>query len=368
MTPTALGAKLMYQEITPCPLAKRAPWLFYRPCCSPALLGSVGLADDAPMAGIGGTYSPMRGESSVRLVREFIRVDYSPKLARTTVQFEFRNEGSTHTVVVGFPEKTINTDEGSFLRFRRELDGHRLRARPTPWKARDDDYTGNQRWWISRVPFRAGQRRVVRVSYEQHPGKTETCSCYDYILGTGHAWKGAIDEIQFVMTLDLPYGATIVQAPPGTVRRDNRLSLASRNCKPDSQAVIEVWSSPFIDSIWFGADFDETDVFKEPCFHQGYLEWDLYQLANTLKATRGWDERTRTGYLRYHGKTLALTAGSKQALLIPARKPVLLPFAPYLDGDSLRVPLRAVCEALGSSVTMKRKGLGNWVASVERRY
>ncbi len=53
----------------------------------------------------------------MRLVREFIRVDFSAELARTTVQFEFRNEGPNQTVVMGFPEEVMY-GRGTFRRFR----------------------------------------------------------------------------------------------------------------------------------------------------------------------------------------------------------------------------------------------------------
>jgi len=101
-------------------------WLAYL-CAAGARCSS---ADMSSLLGIGGTYQAMSGESPVRLLREFMRIEFSPRLARTVVQFEFRNEGRPQTVVMGFPEQVMY-ERGRYQRYRAEVDGRPLAARPT---------------------------------------------------------------------------------------------------------------------------------------------------------------------------------------------------------------------------------------------
>jgi hypothetical protein len=57
--------------------------------CLCGLAAELSSANEGSLVGIGGSYHLMRGESQVRLVREFIRIEFSPRLARTVVEFEF---------------------------------------------------------------------------------------------------------------------------------------------------------------------------------------------------------------------------------------------------------------------------------------
>ncbi len=84
------------------------------------------------------------------------------------------------------------------------MDGRPLRAKPTPWAVTNEERTAYERWWVSRVPFAAGQTHVIRVSYQQKPGQVDVAYLYSYVLGSGRAWKGPIGRLQFVMYLGLP--------------------------------------------------------------------------------------------------------------------------------------------------------------------
>ncbi len=98
-------------------------------------------------------------------------------------------------------------------------------------------------------------------------------------------------------------------------------------------SILEITFRPVIGKVELGIE-------EGPQLYEDCMEWDLDQLADRIGATVAWDEGTRTAYVHRKSQTLVLPEGSKAALLLPERKPMALPFAPYSDGDRLHVPLR----------------------------
>jgi hypothetical protein len=328
-------------------------------------------ANESPVVGIGGAYHPMRGESSVRLVREFIRIEFSPRLARTVVEFEFRNEGPPQTVAMGFPEQVVY-DRGRYRRFRAEVDGRPLAARPTRW-VEESPQTLWARWWVSKVQFAHGERHIIRVRYQEPPGTDEAGYTYRYLFGTGRTWKGAIGSIDVVLVLKgFPPAATVYERIPpadwqsgsGLTWKANRLAWRFQNWEPDEDANLDLSVSPHITDIAFGKETPDPPL--EWDLRQGYLDADLGELAHWVKAGVAWNPQQRACSVQRNGKTLILTVGSNEAMLLPAKTRVRLPFAPYLarspyaKGRYLRVPVRAVCEAFDLRVHAEKDKIGNW--------
>jgi hypothetical protein len=305
----------------------------------------------------------MRGESEVRLVREFVRIRLSPRLARTTVQFEFRNEGLPRTVVMGFPEQVIY-GRGHYRRFRAKVEGRALAASPTRW-VEESPQTLWGRWWVSKVRFARAGRRIVRVRYQEHPAVDELEVLYRYLFGTGRSWKGTIGSVEVLMMLErFPAEATVWADLLGPTRKADRLAWRFENWEPDEDADLGVAVSPHITHVEF--DGEAPDPPMELALRRGRLEAYLYDLAFWMKAGLAWSPRERTALIYRKGKTLELTVGSDEALLSPERTRVRLPFAPYLagrplkEGRHLRVPVRAVCEALALRVHTEKDAMGNW--------
>lgn len=320
------------------------------------------LGDEQPLVGIGGTYRPIRGESSVRLVREFIRVRFSPRLARTVVQFEFRNDGPAQWVTLGFPEQVVY-DRSSFQRFQVWLDGRPLRARPTRW-TEDMPHTLWTRWWVSKAHFSAAERRVLRVEYQEKPSHLDEASYgYCYLLGTGRAWKGTIGDVQFLMMLDGfgPEG-TIWSDAAGLRRKGSRLAWRARNWEPRTDAELVLGISRSITDITF--DKGTPDPAMEVFLRDGHLDADLREIAYWTDMSLAWSPRGRVAYAHRKGRTLALKVGAHEAVLLVDGQRVPLPFAPYLEGERTQVPMRAVCESLGLVVSTGKDALKNWVVRV----
>jgi len=314
-------------------------------------------ADETPMVGIGGTYRPIRGEPPVRLVREFVRVRLDPRQASTVVQFEFRNEGPAQVVTMGFPEQVIYA-RASYERFRVEVDGRPAPAKPTRW-VETSSQTEWTRWWVHRVRFARAERRIVRVSYHERPARDDDGSYnYGYLLGSGRAWKGPIGRVDVVIRLeDLPAGASVYAEPAPGARRGDVLAWRFENFEPDPDFRLDATVWPYITDVAINGEEVSEDSFR---IRQDVLEADLWELALWSASTTAWHDQEKTGFIHRERKTLALTAESAQALLLPAKTGVRLPFAPYLEGGRLRVPVRAVCEALGLRVQIAKDQAGNY--------
>ncbi len=335
-------------------------WLAYL-CAAGARCSS---ADMSSLLGIGGTYQPMSGESPVRLLREFIRIEFSPRLARTVVQFEFRNEGRPQTVVMGFPEQVMY-ERGRYQRFRAEADGWPLAARPTPWVAESSEQRW-ARWWVSKVHFARGERRIIRVRYQEPPGIDETdCYVYRYLFGTGRSWKGSIGSVQVLMILKVfPLDATVTAYLRGATRHGDRIAWQFQDWEPDEDVALDVAVSPYITDIVFDGHYPSLSMEKELNLRHGHLAGHLRSIADWAEGSLAWSRGERTGFIHRRAKTLALTVDSTQALLLPEKREIRLPFAAYIEHGLLRVPVRAVWEALGFCVDMKKDAIGNWSVRV----
>jgi len=319
-------------------------------------------ADEAGLVGVGGTYRPMRGESEVRLVREFVRIEISPRVARTVVQFEFRNEGPPQIVIMGFPEQVVY-DRRRYERFEAEADGRPLAAAPTRW-VEESPNTRWARWWVSKVPFAQGERRIIRVRYQERPATGEMGYTYRYIFGTGRSWQGPIGRVDVLMLLDgFPPEATLSVNMPELTRKANRLAWRFENWEPEEDVALDLAVSPYITNVAF--DSEVPDPPAEWNLRRGHLDAYLGDIAFWVEGSLAWSPRERIGFIHRKGNTLVLTVGSEEALLLPESTRVRLPFAPYLagspseKGNRLRVPVRAVCEALGLRVHAEKDEIGN---------
>jgi hypothetical protein len=344
--------------------------------------GSPALADDAPLAGIGGAYQPMQRGVQVRMAREWVNVTLSARGTRTVVQFDFRNEGPAQTVTMGFPEKAIyppnDKPGGSYRHFTRRVDGRPITARPTSWQEVQEK-TAWQRWWVSRVYFARNQTRVVRVSYDEAPNflMTPGGRSYGYILGTGSYWAGPVGSVDFVFDVkDFPADTSILaseleRSGSGVTRRGNRLASHFRGWKPPKDLELQFLVFPGITYVRVNKDLDISLPGNGNWFHveNGQLVGNIGNLGYVGRdrddnTKISWNKISHTASLEHGGKTLVLRAGSKEATLLPDHKIVMLPLAPYLLDDELRVPIRCVLEATGRKLDIRQDKLGNYEVTI----
>jgi hypothetical protein len=328
-------------------------------------------ADDTPVAGIGGTYWPLESGSQVRMEREFLNIRFSPRLVRTVVQFEFRNEGPAQVVTMGFPE-TVIYDEGhsTYRRFRVNVDGHSMPVKPSSWQEIEEQTTWI-RWWIHRARFAAGQRRIVRVSYQEKPGFDDQFGyMYSYTFGTGRAWKGTIGSAAIVIHFeDFPRDATIypdfIDGSEGAIRSENRFAWLFEDWEPKKDLRLDINAYPGISDLQVnGNDYSAIPGSGKLCLlKQGKIVGNVETLQD-LDDFIIWSHSKREAQLTHKNKTIVLRVGSPKAQILPEGRTIELPFAPYIRQSKLRVPIRAVAEALGMIVDVERDYLGNYKVNV----
>lgn len=209
-----------------------------------------------------------------------------------------------------------------------------------------------------------GERRIIRVRYQERPSAAEVGYTYGYLFGSGHAWKGSIASAEVLLVLKgFPPEAT-VSVMPGFRRKADRFAWRFKNWEPHEDALLNVVVSPHILDITF--DKGSPDPPMELNLRGGHLDAILSEIAFWIDASLAWSGPNRTVFVHRKGRTLAVRVGSHEASLEAGQTSVPLPFAPYLDHNpyldrnQLRVPVRAVCEALGLRVHVVKDKIGNW--------
>lgn len=200
--------------------------------------------NDAAMSGVGGAPRFLDGEHpTVRMVREWVRMDYYHNRHTVKATFWFRNEGEETTVRMGFPEHVYNTgdpDKSSFKWFRTWVNGKRVYAKRL--RSGDDD-DNPVAYWVKDVHFARGQMLFVNVYYGGHGSDTTEGDHGATYYFTGGNWRGKVDESFVLIVLHLP-GAHVVSFTPSLRRKENRLS--GRWKQWEAQGEVGVQSLPTI--------------------------------------------------------------------------------------------------------------------------
>jgi hypothetical protein len=218
---------------------------------------NVAVANDTAVVGVGGSLQPLKGEHrDIQMVREWVRINIDRADSyTTTVDFDFYNHGAAQTVQMGFPESgmgDIRTEpyrkKGAFTNFRTWIDGRRVTAKRTVPSMSEGQY---EALWVKSVPFKARQKRRVRVSYRsligaRVGGGPEGVLSFASYSFTGQNWRDNVRS----STL------TVTQAPslPPLMIENSAL-----NPKPDNARRTSRWAR-FYWTDWpaqgyFSADF-----------------------------------------------------------------------------------------------------------------
>lgn len=182
-----------------------------------------------------------REHPSVRMVREWIRMDIYENYYVVKAQFEFYNDGPPVTVKMGFPE--INERENNspgFAWFKNWLDGKRIgatRILESEPNHLSDFFTVYL--WTTKVHFRRGQTRNVRVEYRAQSGiemEGWRIAAYDF---TGENWRNSVRETNFVAVMHVSGVYRLFIEAPSCLRiNDNRLSGRWTDWPADERLMI----------------------------------------------------------------------------------------------------------------------------------
>ena len=210
------------------------------------------------VAGEGGRMRLLNGEHpSVRMVKEWVRIDIYPTYYQVSVQFHFVNTGAADVVKMGFPEGGGGDGDGAgdFREYRRRsgyshfstmVDGKPVTATRTVNVVEDNRYDA---LWIKTVPFARGQTRSVRVEYRASPGfNSMVGEGWRSVVGyhfTGGNWQGTVEQSDLLLVSHVPGALLLVPGIPDRMKvthlgqQGNRLAITWKDWQAEGDFSIE---------------------------------------------------------------------------------------------------------------------------------
>ncbi|MHB0938786.1 MAG: hypothetical protein ACYDCO_18770 [Armatimonadota bacterium] len=343
-------------------------------------------ANDADVRGEGGRIRRLSGEhSSIRMVREYVRMDVYQYTHRVCAEFHFRNEGPATRVKMGFPEWGSLTqgrnyrNRSMFYSFKSWVDGQQVAVRRTPGTSRGKGTYEFQAFWVKTVSFARNQARTVRVEYtaENPPVSEASLVLYDF---TGGNWKDTVGTTDLVVHMHTP-GTYLVSPHLPMTQSDNRLAYRWVNWEAENhfQLIIypehpeayqfDYWGSGTGYLIKNPGKQQPVIVPPPVMMRQGRLyillsEFITYADHSKIATNRMggttvavdilWDDKARSATLRIGDHTYAFTRGESVMTVDDTRR-VILPGKPFrkdfpmLGEGDFYVPLRPLVEACGGT-------------------
>lgn len=230
---------------------------------------------------VSGAPSSLMGKTTVRMVREQISIHIG-KSCLYECEFEFKNDGPTQNVKIGFPDEShgmIGPAEDPKPRpqirnFKSWVDGAEVDVKI---EKEIKGEIGHAKCWHTKwVKFEAGQTRKIRNTYLSDLGWFPPSQFAIYTVSTGASWKGVIEESKIIVVFKQPRFRNLIVGPGSgadTVKADkdfwrkkplnyvvcegfskpvveaNKMTLVKKNFKPtrDDNLVI-FWRFPIIDN------------------------------------------------------------------------------------------------------------------------
>jgi len=351
-------------------------------------------ANDTRVVGQGGRVRRVSGErTTVRMVRESVRIDIYRTYYDVDATFLFQNEGPPVTVTMGFPERGGGDirekdykQKSGFLRFGTWVDRQPVHARRQPAAiGREGQYKA---FWVKEVSFAQGQGRAARVRYRSKAHEVsngERFAMYDF---TGGNWRGTVEESELLIEMHTP-GTCLAWADGASLKRTGNQFLFRRKNWQAEAAVKLTYMSTLPGWLVIGrwpegyAPPKGAVTLTQPA-RAASLDWaplalirdgtTLVQLK-TLKrlldrqaekaghqrrAAISWEPNTKETVLQAGAHVLHFRPGLAE-MLIDGRGKVPLAAGPFVSrpapGDpqgALYVPLRPVVEALGGTCRVER--------------
>ena len=348
------------------------------------------LANDTMMVGTGGSLRPMTGEhKSIRMVREWVRMDVHPTYYDVSVQFVFRNDGPATTVQMGFPEFNSGGMSRDFYRnrsgykwFHTSIDGRRVPAKRVYVEDPKEEFQ-QKAYWVKTVDFSRNQERVIRVDYRSDGGEDSMGGRYAEYNFTGKNWAGTVDESSIAVVMHTPGVYYMRNVPPGTTRVGNRFSNRWTNWQaempfglvyaptyqgamllqgdalgfqPRNEFFIEqpgrtpspAWAPDVI--VLKGTAFVRMQSLRD------FLDGQARKKGRSITTSKTWDPKTNTVTLVTSEHQLVFRVGEREmkvdgrAVALSAA-PFRMPRNQYSD-PGIYVPLKPVADALGGTVSV----------------
>lgn len=196
-------------------------------------------ADDAVLGRIGEAVQPIHS-SQVRMVEEDVLIKLYPTRCEVAATFRFRNDGPGTSILMGFPEDSMDGGEfgvdTSLHEFSASVDGQPAQVTREVGLQPDQnprayDYPSWLTWEMDMSP---GEIREVRNTYwvtnsHDSQGWVET----GYVMTTGSLWHGPIGRARLTVELMDIRPSQLVGAFPGDFRFDgDRLVWEWQNIEP----------------------------------------------------------------------------------------------------------------------------------------
>lgn len=220
------------------------------------LCGRAG-ADPGSVIWSGGSLRLVSEHPSVALTSECIVIEPGIGASKITVDLEFHNQGDAVTAQMGFPTlRALGQAIGYYYvkSFVVEVDGEPLPATERKGKINLRKRELSCTWYLFEVPFQAGQKRKMRVRYDQRASYTfyDRLLRVPYVLATGGTWRGSIGEVRLEVHLG------------------ERLNYHDLVLKADDEPLNVEETDDTL--VWTARDYDGTPALLELCGKRGPAE------------------------------------------------------------------------------------------------
>lgn len=208
-------------------------------------LSIIALGDIAPPNSLGPTMEPLN-TTAVQIVNETVHINMDKENATVECNFTLKNLGEKEDLLVGFPDG-LGWNATSFYwplnDFKAIVDSQIMETKTI-------NISGKQ-WKVWNMSFEKMEIKNVRVSYwvpvssyGYAPYHKIRSYWFTYILTTGAAWKGVIEEANITIVLHNIEKSWIIEINPhGYVFDDNKILWHFKSIEPTEDIHIKFETS-----------------------------------------------------------------------------------------------------------------------------
>ena len=321
----------------------------------------ISAADDGALRVSSGAVQPMDDHPTIRMESCRIEGDITRKQTQVRCEFVFVNDGPATTVTMGFPafrgygESGLRQAVPVLRGFRSWVDGKAVSTSIVERSSKPDQPP--DRWYVKRVRFESGQRRVVRDEYLQPNGEISSGQYFfPYALKTGASWHGPIEHVEVILKWTEEYEwkpfTETRDALPWEASEDGRtLRWTAERLEPERGIWLHfrpmwygVYCNGFSAIARLGARVTENAVWLTP-----------RSVAKMLHGTVTYDHSSKTARITSQaGAQIEVTAGKTTGRINGEAFGLAGP--PYIeDGRRLWLPADAILKHVGCAVRLDRE-------------
>ena len=216
-------------------------------------------------------------EDDVIMESETVVVDLQRKTA--SCEFHFFNSGEDKTIEMGFPGVLIS-DSGltgpvnlTIHKFKSFIDGRQVaitKEKNVTNMSSDKQYDKFSEWFTFKVPFKKGERRVIKNTYSFYPTYDSMSFVYSgYVIRTGAAWKDNIGKAKVVFKLGDMKPYCITELYPSGFRYDgNTIVWENSDFEPNYDLRVVYNETQFKNSKRFTDNFGGDSAEYEKIIEQ----------------------------------------------------------------------------------------------------